>query len=249
VACGGEIAPADDAAVRQGASARAEVPPDSSTSGYVVVDDVDGGTIRGVVRFVGDVPEGRLVPVTEDTAACGTERVVQSVRVGREGGLANAVVSLVDIKRGGAQPDTSSPALDQSGCTFAPHVLLAQAGATVRVLNSDPLTHNVHTAAFDNRSVNRSQPAGADVIELTFDAPEKVRVKCDLHPWMGAWIVVVEHPYHVVTDESGTFELSDVPAGSYTMETWHETLGTTRQEVTVLPGATHELTVDLAGGN
>ena len=248
-ACGGGSPPADDAAAPEATSPQVGVPSISSSSDYVTMEVEDGGTIRGVVRFQGDVPEGRSVSVTQDAVECGAERVVESVQVGPSGGLANAIVSLVDIRRGAVPVAASPPTLDQHRCTFTPHVVLARRGETVRVLNSDPLTHNVHTAAFDNRSVNRSQPAGADVIELVFDAPEKVKVKCDLHPWMSAWIVVVEHPYHSVTDEAGVFELSDIPPGTYTMETWHETLGTTRREVTVLTGETHDMTVDLVAGS
>lgn len=248
-ACGGGSPPADDAVEPGATSTQGGVPSDSSMSGYLTMEVGDGGTIRGIVRFQGDVPGGRSVTVTQDSVGCGAERVVESVRVGPEGGLAGAVVSLVDITQGAAPADPSAPTLDQLGCTFTPHVLLARRGETVRVLNSDPLTHNVHTAAFDNRSVNRSQPAGAGAIELTFDVPEKIKVKCDLHPWMSAWIVVVEHPYHAVTDEAGVFELSDVPPGTYTMETWHETLGATRREVTVLTGETHDMTVDLVAGS
>jgi plastocyanin len=189
------------------------------------------------------------VSVAEDTDVCGATQLVQAVLVGSRGGLADAVISLVDISSGAALTHELPPTLDQRGCEFTPHVLLAPTGIDVQVLNSDPLTHNVHTAAFDNRSVNRSQPAGLEVIELQFDTPEKVKVKCDLHPWMGAWIVVIDHPYHAVTSDTGTFELSDVPPGEYTLEAWHETLGTRSRVVTVLAGGTHEIDIDLAAGD
>ena len=82
-------------------------------------------------------------------------------------------------------------------------------------------------------------------MELSFDAAEKVRVKCDLHPWMSAWIVVTDHPYHAITDDEGRFELSNVPPGDYVLETWHETLGSSRREVTVRGDETLDLQVDL----
>ncbi len=141
---------------------------------------------------------------------------------------------------------TSPPTLDQNGCQFAPHVLLAPAGQAVHVLNSDPLTHNVHTAAFENRPVNRSQPAGVRKIELSFRFPEKVRVRCDMHDWMGAWIAVVDHPYNAVTDEAGSFVLENVPPGTYTLEIWHEILGSNTQSVTVAAGQATDASVELA---
>ncbi len=254
VACGGggEGRPSEDPVVGgdSGAAATLEdAVADSTEAAYVIIDVVDGGTVRGTVRYGGVVPEARTVSVTEDTATCGASRQVQSVLVGSQGGLADAVVSLVDITRGAASVPAMPPTLDQRDCTFTPHVLLTTTGGTVRVLNSDPLTHNVHTAAFDNRSANRTQPAGLHVVELSFDAPEKVKVKCDLHPWMNAWIVVTDHPYHAVTDEAGVFVLSNIPPGSYTMEVWHETLGARSQTVTVVAGEIHDMTIDLAAGD
>ena len=210
---------------------------------------MDGGSLRGTVRFVGDVPEARVLPVSNDSEACGIERTVQPVQVGPDRGLADAVVSLVDARQGSLLDVASPPTLDQRRCTFSPRVLLAPTGVPVRVLNSDPLTHNVHTAAFENRSVNHSQPSGLEVIELNFDVAEKVKVKCDLHPWMSAWIVVVDHPYHAITSETGSFELSNVPPGDYVLETWHETLGTSRRAVTVRGNETLDLRVDLVVGD
>jgi plastocyanin len=246
VACGGEGPAAEQAASIPDAARSAA--PGPSTSSYVVIDVVDGGTISGTVRYTGDVPDVRTVAVTNDVEVCGATRGAQSVVLGPEGELANAVVSLIDVSQGADLSFESPPTLDQTGCSFKPHVLLAPAAVSVRVLNSDPLTHNVHTAGFDNRSVNRSQPAGLEVIELNFDVPEKVKVKCDLHPWMNAWIVVIDHPYHAITDDAGAFEISHIPPGTYTMETWHETLGTSRQLVTVQEGETHDMKVDLVSG-
>lgn len=229
--------------------ARPTLTVDSFTSRYVVSEVFDGGTIRGTVRYRGEVPQTHTVSVTEDSEVCGATQLVQSVVVGSRGGLADAVISLIDISSGAELTLQLPPTLDQRGCAFTPHVLLAPVGIDIQILNSDPLTHNVHTAAFDNRSVNRSQPVGLEVIELRFDTPEKVKVKCDLHPWMGAWIVVIDHPYHSVTNDTGTFELLDVPPGEYTLEAWHETLGTRRQVVTVLAGGVQEIDIDLAMGD
>ena len=246
-ACGGG---ADDTPqAEETAAAAAETAAGGETTGfegYIVVDVTDGGTITGTVRFVGTVPPPRTITIDENTETCGESQQLQPIRVGANGGLANAVVSLVDITSGAALVAPSPPTLDQNGCQFAPHVLLAPVGQAVHVLNSDPLTHNVHTAAFENRSVNRSQPAGVRKIELSFRFAEKVRVRCDMHDWMGAWIAVIDHPYNAITDEAGSFVIENVPPGTYTLEIWHETLGSNTQSVTVAAGRATDASVELA---
>ncbi|MFQ5703210.1 MAG: carboxypeptidase regulatory-like domain-containing protein [Gemmatimonadales bacterium] len=227
-------------------SAAASTGTDGSSGRYVTMEVTDGGTISGTVRFVGNVPPAKTVTIDEDRAVCGESREIQTVHVGAGKGLSDVVISLVDVKRGVAlKRPASSPALDQRGCRFLPHVLLAPVGTPVNILNDDPLTHNVHTAAFDNRPVNRAQPKELHKIEVKFRAAEKVKVKCDIHGWMNAWIVVMEHPYYAVSDESGTFAIENVPAGTYQLEVWHETLGTNTRAVTVKPGETTNLSIDL----
>lgn len=232
---------------RADSSAPAQV---TGTSGYQATDVAAGGSLRGTIRFTASPPPPDTVAITQDTAACGTSRLIQPVRVGRSGGLADAVVSLVGVERGKPWPTPAEPpTLDQHGCRFTPHIAIVQVGQPVRVVNSDPLSHNVHTAAFDNRPVNRTQPAGASPIELRFDAAEKIHLKCDLHPWMSAWIVASEHPYVTVTDETGGFTLAGVPPGTYTLEVWHETLGTRSRTITVEAGGANAVDVDLAAGS
>lgn len=244
---------APDAATADSGAAAETVLPDASTTStaYRTIDVVDGAVLRGRVRFSGQVPAPDTLRITADTAICGTSRVRSRVKVGGGTGLADAVVSLTDIEAGKPWPDAaaSPPTLDQHECRFTPHVVLARVGDTVRVLNSDPFSHNVHTAGFDNRSVNRTQPAGASPITLAFAAPEKVRVKCDLHPWMSAWIVVADHPYHAVTGEAGRFTMPGVPPGTYTLEVWHEALGTRSRTVTLEPGQTLDVDFDFATGD
>ena len=228
---------------------------DVSASGYTVVEVQNGGSITGSVRFSGTVPAPRAVNVTDDFDACGATVEVSDLEVGSERGLANAVVSLVDVTSGAAVSSSASPTtldttldptLDQRGCRFHPHVIIAGVGQTVGILNSDPVTHNVHTVAFDNRTFNRSQPPSLERIEASFEVTEKVMAKCDIHGWMSAWIVVVDHPYHDITSEDGTFTIDDVPPGTYTLEIWHEALGSTRETVTVTGGETTDVRVELA---
>lgn len=247
-ACGGEE-PATDGRESEAGPAETSAEQEGATgdSGYTVIDVADGGVIRGTVSFVGTVPAPRSVSVSEDTDACGEEREIHGLRVGEIGGLMHAVVSLIDITAGARlEAPSSPPTLDQRGCAFEPHILLAPVSEVVAVLNNDPITHNIHTVAFANRPINRAQPSRLKKIDVSFTVAEKVRVRCDMHEWMGAWIVVMDHPYHAVTDATGGFVLENVPPGTYTMEVWHETLGAVTQEVSVTAGEVSEVDVEMA---
>ena len=239
---GGETA---DAGAAPAAEPTAE-PATASESGYTVVAVEDAGTIRGVVLFAGTVPAARTVGVTEDVDACGETVLIQTLEVGSGRGLANVVVSLTDIDRGAAlNAPASPPSLDQRGCRFSPHVLLAGVDQGVAIRNSDPMSHNVHTVSFDNRPVNKMQPPELEKLEVTFGVAEKVKVKCDIHEWMSAWVVVADHPYHAITGADGSFTLENVPPGTYTLEVWHEDLGSTTRTVTVTAGQSTEASFEL----
>jgi plastocyanin len=127
--------------------------------------------------------------------------------------------------------------LDQRGCLFAPHVLGVQVGQTVEFTNSDPTLHNVHALATANEESNDPQAQGAPPVDRVFNKPEvMVPLRCDIHPWMSAWLGVVPHPFYAVSAEDGTFSIRNLPPGRYTLQAWHETLGTQTREVTVTPG-------------
>ena len=249
-ACGGGAGDADERGTSSfsgGDATEAASSSQVSATGYTVVEVQNGGSITGSVRFSGTIPAPRTVRVTDDFDACGATVEVSELEVDSGGGLANVVVSLMDVTSGAAlSPSESPPALNQRRCRFEPHVILARAGQTVEILNSDPVTHNVHTVAFDNRTFNRTQPPSLERIEASFEVTEKVMAKCDIHGWMSAWIVVVDHPYHDITSDDGTFRIDDVPPGTYTLEIWHEALGSTRQTVAVNGGESTDVRVELA---
>ncbi len=245
-ACGGESAGSGAAAGTPGS----EEPAAEGDSGYSVAAVEDGGSISGTITFAGAVPPARTVTVTDDVESCGSFVEVQEIEVDPEGGLANVVVSLTDITSGAALGTSPSPpTLDQTGCRFLPRVVLVGVGGVLEILNSDRVSHNVHTMAFDNRSFNRTQPPSVEKLEVTFDVAEKVPVKCDIHGWMNGWIVVVGHPYHAVTGAAGGFVIANVPPGSYTLEVWHEALGATTQAVTVVAGQTSDASMELTQGS
>ena len=139
---------------------------------------------------------------------------------------------------GYSYPPPSEPAtLDQEGCMYVPHVLGMQTGQTFRIENSDPFQHNIHPVPESNRGFNESTPNEGDFLEKRFLVPEKaIQVKCDVHSWMLAYAFVLDHPYFSVSGDDGSFSIGGLPAGTYTIEAWHEEFGTQTMEVTVGDG-------------
>ena len=190
------------------------------------------GVIRGVVSFSGAV-EAKKLPVTIDQYICGKDKPSEKLVVGPQRGVKNAVVWLRTPPPGATWP--SAPVkveMDQKECVFVPRVVLVPAGGTVEFLNSDRLLHNLHSVSKENPTFNRTQPRGR-AIPIAFAKPEIIRITCDLHSWMQAWVVVAEHPFYAVTGDAGEFELPNVPPGTYTLQIWQETLGVTTRDVTV----------------
>ncbi len=210
----------------------------------------DGGTISGHVKYGGPAPTPAKIEITKDQKVCGAEgaKIKEDLLVGASGGVKNAVVRLVGIQKGAAlATQTPNPTLDQRVCQFRPHVVLVPAGATLDVLNSDGILHNVHTYSQANTPINKAQPGFKKQIQLQFEKPEfPIRLECDAHPWMRGWLVVQDHPYYAVTDDSGAFSLANVPAGAYDVEVWHETLGRQTAKATVAAKGTAAVDVTFA---
>jgi hypothetical protein len=122
--------------------------------------------------------------------------------------------------------------MDQKQCAFTPRVVMVPIGGTVEFLNNDRLLHNLHSFSIENRTFNRAQPKGR-TIPIEFRKKEIVRVDCDLHPWMRAWVVVADSPFYAVTNELGEFVPDRVPPGQYVLQFWQELLGTTTKNVSV----------------
>ena len=207
-------------------------------SGYTVAAVKNGGSIAGTITYSGKAAAPKKLAVTKDTQVCGkAEHVDESLVVGANGGIKNVVVSLKGIKSGkGLETLGTSFVLDQKGCMYSPHVSLVPVNATLKILNPDGILHNIHTYSQKNPAFNKSQPQFKKEMTATFAQAELVTAKCDVHGWMSASILVVDHPYYVVTDANGAFKLTDVPAGTYTVEFWSEKLGTKTAQVTVAAG-------------
>lgn len=153
--------------------------------------------------------------------------------------------AFVYVKEGvqGNYPPPSEPAVvDQHNCMYTPHVIGVQAGQPVDFKNSDDLLHNVHAVTKNNEAFNFAQVTKGAVDRRVFKNPEiMVQMKCDVHPWMSSYIGVVAHPFFAVTGEDGSFQIRNLPAGTYTLEVWHEKLGTQTQQVTIADGETKEV--------
>ncbi|MPZ76749.1 MAG: TonB-dependent receptor [Deltaproteobacteria bacterium] len=219
--------------------------PVSGMAQYQGGDVKDGGSISGTVKFKGTAPAPKKLDVGKDREVCAkTPKVDQSLIVSN-GNLANAVVTITDIKKG-KKIETKKVTLDQKGCEYSPHVLAFPAGTTVTIMNPDGVLHNVHSYSKVNSPFNMAQPKFKKSMDVKIDKPEVVEVKCDVHGWMHGWLVATPTPYVAVTDKSGSFKLTDVPAGTYTVEVWHEKLGKNTQKVTVKAKEDAKATFELA---
>ena len=218
----------------------------AQTPAYEGGEVKDGGTITGTVKFAGAPPARKEIQVTKDKEICGKEKHLSwDLIVGPNKGIENAVVSLSDVKKGKKWAITKVT-LDQNGCVYKPHVVVVPAGATVDILNSDGILHNIHTYSTANPPFNKAQPKFKKVLTAEFKKPETIKVTCDAHGWMLGWMVVSDQPYVAVTDEKGDFALKDVPPGHYKLEVWHETLGKKVEDVTVKPKEETKLHIELA---
>jgi len=206
---------------------------------------VSAAAIRGVVVNAGPAPERKQIPINIDQYVCGKGRESEELVVGANRGIRWAVVSLQTPPAGTrAEPPAKPVQMDQQQCVYIPRVVVVPVGGTVEFLNSDRLLHNLHSASSENPTFNRTQPKGR-TIPVVFKKPETVRIDCDLHSWMRAWVVVAEHPFYTVTGANGEFVLDNVPPGKYTLRIWQETLGAVAREVTVGDSDTTGVTVEM----
>jgi len=193
--------------------------------------------VNGKVTFAGAVPND-LVKMNADRvcAEYHKNKVVRqySLVVGQGNGLAHAFVTIKEgATLGGAAAPTTAATIDQKGCLYEPHILGVRVGQPVTILNSDPTMHNVNAVSKVGQGFNAGMPTAGQKMEKKFTKPEMVRLKCDVHGWMNAYVGVVDHPFFAVTDKDGNFTISDLPAGKYTAEVWHEKLGTKTGTVTI----------------
>ena len=193
---------------------------------YKVITITDGGTISGTVKWSGPVPHSLTFPITKDPQICDPESTkakdLERLIVGPQGGVANAIVYLKNITSGKAlELPEQRRHLNQKQCRYIPHILLVPQNATLSMMSSDATLHTIHMEGA--ASFNLPFPFTDRVTTRSMSTPGLVHLRCNGgHVWMNAEMMVVSHPYYAVTDESGGFEFTDVPQGTYQIVAWHE---------------------------
>ena len=239
-ACGGSDT--EDSAGSGAPAAPAVDAPAAPAAGDVSASAGDTGTpLSGRVTFNGPRPKWTVLPTESDPecAALHVDEPLLSDReiVGEDGGIKNFFVYIKEAPEGDYPVPAEQAVLDQIGCRYVPHVLGVQAGQEIRVENSDPTLHNVRAIARTNRPFNNSLPKGAAPRVKKFDKVElAIRMKCDIHPWMTAFIFAVDHPFFATTDESGAYTIQGLPPGDYTLVAWHEKYGEQATAITITEG-------------
>jgi plastocyanin len=210
-----------------------------------VPSQVSAGAISGKVVFVGTVPAPKKLEVTIDQYLCGVEKDAEDLLLSPRKEIRNAVVWIENPPVDAAWPARAKKVeIDQKTCVYVPRIVVVPVGGTVDFLNSDRLLHNIHSTPKLNASFNRTQPKNR-TIPIVFDKSEIVRIVCDLHPWMEAWVVVAAHPYYAVTGPDGSFAFDNLPPGRYRVQVWQERLGATSAEVTVGDQQSARVTVEM----
>ena len=220
----------------------------AAREGQPLTDAEHAASISGTITYVGAVPEMAPLDMTTDPVCVDLNRESPQRRevlvLGAGRGIANVLVQL----RGSLPRTDDAPGavveFDQSGCRFSPHVFALRVGATLRVLNPDGTLHTVHAYSRLNPGFNDAMPRFRTVLERVFAKAEPTPfvVKCEVHPWMSAWVAVFDHPYFFVTGRDGSFRIGNLPAGTYELELWHERLPAQTHTVTV--GAGESVRVD-----
>jgi plastocyanin len=205
------------------------------------------GSISGSVTFTGISPKAKPFDLSKQPECvkmhASNPLIPESVVVGPGNSLGNVVVYI-----SGGAPDANSSApieralFDQQGCHYATHVLPLRVGQEVAISNSDPFPHNIHPMARLNREWNKLQPPNTPAFYYSYDQPEFIPVKCNIHPWMQGYFVVLKTKYAVVTGLDGRFSLPNLPPGHYSVTAWHEVYGTQTQEVSIGGGETQTIT-------
>ncbi|MFQ5678782.1 MAG: carboxypeptidase regulatory-like domain-containing protein [Gemmatimonadota bacterium] len=202
-----------------------------------------GGRIEGVVHFQGEAPSPEKIEVNQDVTVCGTSILSETFVVSpKNRGLKNVLVTVEGLSGARPGPRTSTATIVQEGCIYRPHFQVVELGAEgtqLLIRNEDGILHNIQASQGGRPLFNSAQPGILKEIKKKLTRPGLVEIKCDVHGWMEAHIVVLEdQPYYAVTSEEGRFAIEGVPAGTYTLHAWHEALGEMTRRVTVADGGT-----------
>ena len=199
------------------------------------------GTISGHVHYMGPMPVNPIIRMGADPRCnklyVGKRPTSPTFVVGADGAMANVLVNL-DGSFPATAVSTMPVVLDQKDCQYVPRVIAARIGQTLEVRNDDPTEHNVHASSMAGNDFNTTQPVKSMPFQFKLKGGELLRVRCDNHTWMTAYVGIFEHPYFSVSGSDGTFTIANVPAGKQTVKAWHEVMGTQMQMVDVQAGKT-----------
>ena len=220
-----------------GGGSTSEKPAATAASGQKV-DTATAGNVTGMAMLEGTAPANEGIKMNADPVCMRENKTPQEQEtwvVGSGGALGNVFVYVKDgLGNYVFDTPTESLTLDQKGCRYHPHVFGIRVNQPLQIVNSDPTLHNIHALPKVNKEFNNGQPIQGMKMMQTFTAKEvMLPFKCDVHGWMNAYVGVLDHPYFAVTGADGKFELKSLPAGTYTIEAWHEKLGTATEMVTL----------------
>ncbi len=227
--------------------AASTTPADSAAPAAAPVDDAQAGELTGKIALEGTAGKNDVIKMNADPVCVRENKGAQTQEfyvVGDGGALQNVFVYVKDGL--GSQTytaPTESVKLDQAGCRYHPHVFGIMVNQPLEILNSDPTLHNIHAIPKSNQEFNTAQPIQNMKTSHMFTAKEvMVPFKCDVHGWMNAYVGVLDHPFYSVSGSDGKFDIKKLPAGTYTIEAWHEKLGTQTQSVTIGAKETKDIT-------
>ena len=212
---------------------------------YEEMQVANGGAIKGKVTYTGSVPTRKIIP-TKDQEVCGGIRDEPQVIVGPDSGVLDAIVYLKEVPKGKRwDKPKKTPTINNRKCNFEPHVQVMPAGMNLAILNSDPVLHNTHGFLIKATVFNVAMPKQGMRVERPIRKPGIVRVECDAHGWMLAWIYAADNPYYAMTGRDGSFTIKDVPPGEYTMVVWQEHTGSMEMSVIVKSNETVTVPVEI----
>lgn len=198
-----------------------------------------GGSVAGHIKFLEAIPKPEKLLINRDADVCGVTKKSDSFLVSpKTKGLRNVVLSVEGVQNPPRLQEIPTARIIQQGCMYSPHIQVATVGAALQITNKDNLLHNIHSYLLPSKRTlfNLAQPIQNQVTKVVLKDDGVIHVKCDVHNWMSAYIVVKSHPYVALSDENGTFRINQVPPGSYTLRAWHEELGSMDKEVTIEAG-------------
>jgi plastocyanin len=226
----------------------------STSNGIASAAQGSSGTARVVVKIVlsGSAPAALKIQTSADPYCAkvhqGDPLLSQTVQVGTDGALIDSLVFVKDGVSGTYAAPKTPVTLDQRGCVYIPHVIGMMAGQPLEILNSDPTLHNIHPLPVVNAGFNIGMPVQGMKQTRVFQKPEPVfHVKCDVHPWMSAYVATFAHPFFGVSNKQGTVELNNLPAGTFQIQAWHEKYGVQVQSVSLSAGETKQITFTYKG--